>query len=79
MVQRTGVGLDSLDLEALRAKGIPLYVNQGVNAQSVAEHTLLLILACLRRLPQIHRNTANGIWICCLCWSLLSVSFLCLP
>lgn len=62
MVQRTGVGLDSLDLEALRARGIPLYVNQGVNAQSVAEHTLLLILACLRHLPQIHRNTANGIW-----------------
>lgn len=62
MVQRTGVGLDSLDLEALRTRGIPLYVNQGVNAQSVAEHTLLLILACLRRLPQIHRNTANGIW-----------------
>ncbi|MBR4657484.1 MAG: hypothetical protein IKO68_13210 [Oscillospiraceae bacterium] len=75
MVQRTGVGLDSLDLEALRARGIPLYVNQGVNAQSVAEPTLLLILACLRRLPQIHRNTASGIWICCLHWSHLLFSF----
>lgn len=62
MIQRTGVGLDSLDLQAVKARGIPLYVNQGVNAQSVAEHTLLLILACLRRLPQIHRNTAAGIW-----------------
>lgn len=62
MVQRTGVGLDSLDLAELRRRGIPLYVNQGVNAQSVAEHTLLLMLACLRRLPVIHRNTANGIW-----------------
>ncbi|MBQ5545809.1 MAG: 2-hydroxyacid dehydrogenase [Clostridia bacterium] len=62
MVQRTGVGLDSLDLDALREKGIPLYVNAGVNAESVAEHTLLLMLACLRRLPEIHRNTANGIW-----------------
>lgn len=62
MIQRTGVGLDSLDLDAIRARGIPLYVNQGVNARSVAEHTLLLILACLRRLPQIHRNTANGVW-----------------
>ena len=62
MIQRTGVGLDSLDLDTIRARGIPLYVNQGVNARSVAEHTLLLILACLRRLPQIHRNTANGVW-----------------
>ena len=62
MIQRTGVGLDSLDLDAIRARGIPLYVNQGVNARSVAEHTLLLILACLRRLPQIQRNTASGVW-----------------
>ena len=62
MIQRTGVGLDSLDLDAIRARRIPLYVNKGVNARSVAEHTLLLILACLRRLPQIHRNTANGVW-----------------
>lgn len=62
MIQRSGVGLDALDLEAIREKGIPLYVNQGVNAQSVAEHTLLLILACLRRLTQIDGNTKNGVW-----------------
>ena len=62
MIQRSGVGLDSLDLEAIQEKGIPLYVNQGVNAESVAEHALLLILASLRRLPEIDRNTRNGIW-----------------
>lgn len=62
MIQRSGVGLDALDLDAIKEKGIPLYVNQGVNAESVAEHTLLLILACLRRLPVIDRNTKNGIW-----------------
>lgn len=62
MIQRSGVGLDALDLEAIREKGIPLYVNRGVNAQSVAEHTLLLILACLRRLPTLDRNTKNGVW-----------------
>ena len=62
MIQRSGVGLDSLDLRAIRERGIPLYVNQGVNTQSVAEHTLLLILASLRRLTDVHRNTVNGIW-----------------
>ncbi len=62
MVQRTGVGLDSLDLEALQQRNIPLYVNQGVNAQSVAEHTILLILACLRKLTLLDKNTKNGIW-----------------
>ena len=62
MVQRSGVGLDSIDLEALKRHGIPLYVNRGVNAQSVAEHALLLMLACLRRLTEIHANTVAGIW-----------------
>ncbi len=63
MIQRTGVGLDSLDLCYLKANNIPLYINQGVNAQSVAEHTVLLILASLRRLINIHQNTINGVWI----------------
>ena len=62
MIQRSGVGLDSIDLDSLRRHGIPLYVNPGVNARSVAEHALLLMLASLRRLPQIDRNTKNGIW-----------------
>lgn len=62
MIQRSGVGLDALDLDAIRERGIPLYVNQGVNAESVAEHALLLMLACLRGLPAIDRNTKNGVW-----------------
>ncbi len=62
MIQRSGVGLDALDLDAIKEKGIPLYVNQGVNAESVAEHALLLMLSCFRKLPTINRNTKAGIW-----------------
>lgn len=62
MIQRTGVGLDSLDLQEIKKRKIPFFVNQGVNSQSVAEHTILLILASLRKLTQIHNNTINGIW-----------------
>ncbi len=62
MIQRTGVGLDSLDVQSIIAKDIPVYVNQGVNSGSVAEHTILLILACLRNLIDINNNTKNGIW-----------------
>ena len=62
MIQRSGVGLDALDLDAIKEKGIPLYVNQGVNAESVAEHALLLMLACLRKLPMISSNTKSGVW-----------------
>ena len=63
MIQRIGVGLDALDLGAIKNSGIPLYVNRGVNAESVAEQSLLLILACLRRLPESDLNTKAGIWI----------------
>ena len=45
MIQRTGVGTEMLDMEAIKQRGIPVYVNAGVNAQSVAEHTLALMLA----------------------------------
>lgn len=62
MIQRTGVGLDSIDLNLVKEKKIPLYVNQGVNSQSVAEHTILLILACLRKLTTVHKKTSDGIW-----------------
>lgn len=62
MIQRTGVGTEMLDIEAIKRHGIPVYVNAGVNAQSVAEHTLTLILACLKRLPQINQQTHQGVW-----------------
>lgn len=62
MIQRTGVGTEMLDVEAIKAHGIPVYVNAGVNAQSVAEHTLTLILTCLKRLPQINQQTHQGVW-----------------
>ena len=62
MIQRTGVGTEMLDVEAIQKRGIPVYVNAGVNAQSVAEHTLTLILASLKRLPQVNAQTHQGIW-----------------
>ena len=62
MIQRTGVGLDSIDLEYIEKHNVPFYVNKGVNAQSVAEHTILLILATLRNLVEINEKTKRGIW-----------------
>lgn len=62
MIQRTGVGTEMLDVEAIKKHRIPVYVNAGVNAHSVAEHTLSLMLACLKRLPQINKQTHEGVW-----------------
>lgn len=62
MMQRTGVGTEMLAIEAIKRHNIPVYVNAGVNARSVAEHTITLILACLKRLPQINQQVHNGVW-----------------
>lgn len=62
MIQRTGVGTEMIDLEAIKKHGIPVYVNKGVNARSVAEHTLTLMLCCLKNIPQIDRNVKQGVW-----------------
>ena len=63
MIQRTGVGLDSFDLNALKKRNIPLYVNRGVNSRSVAEHSIMLILAVLRRLPVVDSSVKKGSWL----------------
>lgn len=62
MIQRTGVGTEMLDKEEIKSRNIPVYVNAGVNARSVAEHTLTLILSCLKRVPAIDKQVHNGVW-----------------
>ena len=62
MVQRTGVGLDNIDLACLKKYGIPLYVNRGVNAVSVAEHTLMLMLSTIRNSYRVNCLMRQGIW-----------------
>ncbi|MBR5420267.1 MAG: 2-hydroxyacid dehydrogenase [Lachnospiraceae bacterium] len=62
MIQRTGVGVDRIDLDAMKRYGIPLYVNRGVNAVSVAEYTLMLILAALKRHRLVDAHMRAGAW-----------------
>ncbi len=48
-IQRIGVGYDNLDLDALQAAGVVAAYTPGANAEAVAEHTILLMLALLKR------------------------------
>ncbi len=48
LIHSEGVGFDAIDLDAARVRGIPVCNNAGVNADAVAEQTVLLMLACLR-------------------------------
>jgi D-3-phosphoglycerate dehydrogenase len=49
IVSRHGVGYDAVDLPALNARGIALAVVGDVNSVSVAEHAMMLLLACAKR------------------------------
>jgi phosphoglycerate dehydrogenase-like enzyme len=60
LIQKIGVGVNTIDLEAAKARGIAACNMPGSNARAVAEMTLLLMLACLRRLPTLDRATREG-------------------
>ncbi|MDF1791187.1 MAG: 2-hydroxyacid dehydrogenase [Thalassobaculaceae bacterium] len=60
LVQKIGVGVNTIDLDAARERGIAVCNMPGTNSQAVSEMTLLLMLACLRRLPVFHARTARG-------------------
>jgi phosphoglycerate dehydrogenase-like enzyme len=62
MIQRTGVGTDTLDLKTLSERKIPVYVNSGINSISVAEHTILLIFSVLRNIVTVDSRLKTGIW-----------------
>ena len=62
LVQLLSAGYDGIDLEPLRARGIPLCNNGGANSYAVAEHAILLMLAVYRRLPALDRRVKTGQW-----------------
>jgi phosphoglycerate dehydrogenase-like enzyme len=62
LIQKIGVGVNTIDLDAAKARGIAVCNLPGVNARAVAEMALLLILACLRRLPDFDAGLRAGRW-----------------
>jgi D-3-phosphoglycerate dehydrogenase len=62
VVGRLGVGLDNLDLPALRARGVTVVTGGQANAIAVAEYTIGAMLALVRRLPAADRSTKGGGW-----------------
>ncbi len=60
LIQKIGVGVNTIDLAAARARGIAVCNMPGTNSQAVAELTLALMLAALRRVPLFDRETRAG-------------------
>jgi len=62
LVQLLSAGYDHVDVEAARKAKVPVSNNGGANALAVAEHTIMLILAVLKRVVQFHNSVAAGKW-----------------
>src|SRR3990167_7172437 len=61
-IGRAGVGLDNVDLKAATKKGIVAMNTPSGNTTSTAEHTMSLILALSRNIPQAVASLKNGKW-----------------
>ena len=63
LIQKIGVGLDAIDLDAAKARGIAVCNMPGTNTQAVVELTLGLMLSVLRGIPKLdHRLRETGEW-----------------
>lgn len=62
LVSKYGVGLDMIDLDAARRRGVVVRWTPGVNRQSVAELTIAFMIALCRRLVPLASDLRAGIW-----------------
>ena len=62
VIARVGVGVDSIDLDAATRLGIIVTVTPGANENAVAEHTVGLILALVRRIAEHDGAIRRGEW-----------------
>jgi D-3-phosphoglycerate dehydrogenase len=62
VVGRHGAGLDIVDLDAATELGVAVVHAPGSNADAVAEHAILLMLACAKKLPENEQLLRRGQW-----------------
>jgi len=62
VVARAGVGLDNVDVEAATKSGVIVCNAPQSNIISAAEHTVALLLALARNIPQAHAALTEGRW-----------------
>jgi phosphoglycerate dehydrogenase-like enzyme len=60
LINKLGAGVNTIDVEAATKRGIAVANIPGANAPSVAEATVMFMLAAMRRLPELDRSTRDG-------------------
>ncbi len=62
VVGRAGIGLDNVDVAAATAHGVMVVNAPQSNILSAAEHTMAMLLAQARNIPQAHAALVSGRW-----------------
>jgi D-3-phosphoglycerate dehydrogenase / 2-oxoglutarate reductase len=62
VIGRAGVGVDNVDVEAATNRGIVVANAPQSNVVTAAEHTMALLLALARNIPQAHASLTSGKW-----------------
>ena len=62
VIGRAGVGVDNVDVDAATKRGIVVANAPQSNVVTAAEHTMALLLALARNIPQAHQSLLEGKW-----------------
>jgi D-3-phosphoglycerate dehydrogenase len=62
VIGRAGVGLDNVDVDASTARGILVINAPTANIMSATEHTMAMLLALCRNIPEAHASVKRGEW-----------------
>jgi len=62
VIGRAGVGVDNIDVDAATRRGIIVVNSPEGNIVSTAEHTIAMLLALARQIPQANSRLRTGVW-----------------
>lgn len=62
VVSRTGIGYDSIDVEAATRNGTAVCVVPGYGTEVVSDHAITLALCVLRRMNEVDADMRAGVW-----------------
>jgi D-3-phosphoglycerate dehydrogenase len=62
VIGRAGTGVDNIDVAAASSRGILVMNTPGANATAAAEHTVAMMLALARHIPQATQSMREGRW-----------------
>lgn len=62
IIGRAGIGVDNIDCAAATEQGIIVVNTPGGNATTTAEHTIAMLMALSRHIPQADKSMHQGVW-----------------